>query len=123
MVCKVIDKKCNFFYFMLDTDIYEYDEFSNLFLKIPNITKVDILEYFEYLILGYSFHSTLIDSNDIIPEFFYQSKDDIASAKATYQSEYIEVIGQFFLAGYIDFLTLYDREDYNKVLLHPHFFY
>lgn len=115
MICKVIDKKCNFFYFMLDTDIYEYDEFSNLFLKIPNITKVDILEYFEYLILGYSFHSTLIDSNDIIPEFFYQSKDDIASAKATYQSEYIEVIGQFFLAGYIDFLTLYDREDYNKV--------
>ena len=56
---------------MLDTDIYEYDEFSNLFLKIPNITKVDILEYFEYLILGYSFHSTLIDSNDIIPEFLF----------------------------------------------------
>ena len=116
MIGKVIDEIGNFFYCMLDADVYEFDEFSNLFLKIPNITKVEILEYFEYLIISYSFFATRIDSNDIIPEFFYQSKDDIASAKATYQSEYIDVIGQSFLAGYIDYGIFYSRnEDKNRV--------
>ena len=120
MIGKIIDKEEKvMFTFIYDMDIFElqddYDEFSNLFLKIPEISKVEILEYFEYLILGYSFFATRIDSNDIIPEFFYQSKDDIASAKATYQSEYIDVVGQFFLAGYIDFLTLYDGEDHDRV--------
>lgn len=116
MIGKVIDKKCNFFYFMVDTDIYDYDEYSNLFLKIHNITKIDILEYFEYLILGYLFFATRIASNDIIPEFFYQSKDDTDGAKATYQSEYIDVVGQLFLAGYIDFGIFYSRnENKNRV--------
>ena len=121
MIGKIIDKEekimFTFIYDMYILDLqYEYDEFSNLFLKIPNITKVEILEYFEYLILGYSFFATKIDSNDIIPEFFYQSKDDIASAKATYQSEYIDVIGQLFLADYIDFGIFYSRnENKNRV--------
>ena len=95
MIGKVIEK-VEYGLFTFIYDIYElqdeYDEFSNLFLKIPNITKMDILEYFEHLILG-SFFSIKIDSNDIIPEFFYQCKDNIDSAKATFQSEYIDIIG------------------------------
>ncbi|WP_242349439.1 hypothetical protein [Mucispirillum schaedleri] len=118
MIGKVIEKvEYGLFTFIYDIYElqYEYDEFSNLFLKIPNIMKVDILEYFEHLILG-SFFSNKIDSNDIIPEFFYQSKDNIDSAKATFQSEYIDVIGQLFLAGYIDYGIFYSRnENKNRV--------
>lgn len=76
MIGKVIEKvEYGLFTFIYDIYElqYEYDEFSNLFLKIPNIMKVDILEYFEHLILG-SFFSNKIDSNDIMRNFFIKVK-------------------------------------------------
>ncbi|TLD85412.1 hypothetical protein [Helicobacter sp. MIT 05-5294] len=84
-------------------------------------TKSDILLSFEYLFLG------LIDD-----KFFARNEVDSITIQAyhidhldnnlspnpprpTYISEYINVIGQLFLAGYIDFGSYCDDEDRNRI--------
>ena len=84
-----------------------YDLEFELFLQIPNLTKVDILEYFEESILdlatGYSGNGIELDS--LFLEFLFDSTNVTAgnSTNPTYISEFINVIGQLFLAGYIEF--------------------
>ena len=97
-------------------DRWDYE----LFLQIPNLTKVDILEYFEVAILNLatgpfgeddgvmeldsSFFTYLLDNDNI-------TEDN--STNPTYISEYINIVGQLFLAGYIDFglCGLQDKEE------------
>ena len=94
-----------------------YDLEFELFLQIPNLTKVDILEYFEESILdlatGYSGNGIELDS--LFFEFLFDSTNVTAgnSANPTYISEYINIVGQLFLAGYIDFglCGLQDKEE------------
>ncbi|MDY5184781.1 hypothetical protein [Helicobacter trogontum] len=88
-----------------------------LFLQIPNLTKVDILEFFEESILdlatGYSGNGIELDS--LFFEFLLDNTNVMAdnSANPTYISEYINIVGQLFLAGYIDFglCGLQDKEE------------
>lgn len=109
MVCKLINDKGIFF---PTINSNEYDVFSRLFVKMPDITKEDILEYFEYHIIARSFFAPKVDSDVIIPEFFFQNNELTESKKPTYKSEFISVLGQLFLAGYIDFgITISDEED------------
>ncbi|EAI7507084.1 hypothetical protein CNT09_07270 [Campylobacter coli] len=94
-----------------------YDLEFELFLQIPNLTKVDILEYFEESILdlatGYSGNDIELDS--LFFEFLFDSTNVTAgnSTNPTYISEYINIVGQLFLAGYIDFglCGLQDKEE------------
>ena len=99
---------------------YDDDWDFELFLQIPNLTKVDILEFFEETILNLatgpfgeddgvmeldsSFFTYLLDNNNIMED---------NSANPTYISEYINIVGQLFLAGYIDFglCGLQDKEE------------
>uniref|UniRef100_UPI000CF147B0 hypothetical protein n=1 Tax=Helicobacter trogontum TaxID=50960 RepID=UPI000CF147B0 len=88
-----------------------------LFLQIPNLTKVDILEFFEESILdlatGYSGNGIELDS--LFFEFLLDNTNVMAdnSTNPTYISEYISIVGQLFLAGYIDFglCGLQDKEE------------
>ena len=94
-----------------------YDLEFELFLQIPNLTKVDILEYFEESILdlamGYSGNGIELDS--LFFDFLFDSTNVTAgnSTNPTYISEYINVVGQLFLGGYIDFglCGLQDKEE------------
>ena len=99
---------------------YDDDWDFELFLQIPNLTKVDILEFFEETILNLatgpfgeddgvmeldsSFFTYLLDNNNIMED---------NSVNPTYISEYINIVGQLFLAGYIDFglCGLQDKEE------------
>ena len=51
---KVISKNVVLFPDFDDFEYGKYDEFweMKLFLQIPNITKTDILEFFEYIVFG-----------------------------------------------------------------------
>ncbi|MBZ7936645.1 hypothetical protein H2279_08455, partial [Campylobacter sp. B0100352/1] len=124
-----------FLYRGMDKTGYESDEILNkvlenngkyffkmdLFLDyLKHTSKTDILLAFEYLFLK------LIDN-----EFFARHETDrnivqtytidnlnnpfsLNTPKPTYISEYINIIGQLFLAGYIDFGS-YRDEDRNKI--------
>ena len=99
-----------------DFDSFEYgkdDGFWNfeLFLQIPNITKTDILEFFEYIAFGRSIGRGECDSHFIPICYLYEIADNEPSP--TYISEYINIVGQLFLAGYIDFglCGLQDKEE------------
>ena len=93
----------------------KYDEFweMQLFLQIPNLTKADILEYFEYLAL----ERILSGECDVgfVPMSYLDSKNEIMEndPNPTYISEHINVVGQLFLAGYIEFgmCGLQDKEE------------
>ncbi|HFU2592606.1 TPA: hypothetical protein ACH5KV_001920, partial [Campylobacter jejuni] len=83
-------------------------------------TKTDILLAFEYLLLKLIddefFARHEIDAN-IIQFYNIDSLNNTPSLntpKPTYISEYINVLGQLFLAGYIDFGSYCD-EDRNKI--------
>ena len=99
-----------------DFEYGKYDEFweMQLFLQIPNITKTDILEYFEYIALGYSIGRIECDSL-FVPMHYLYLNNEIADndPNPTYISEYINIVGQLFLAGYIDFglCNLQDKEE------------
>ena len=110
------------FYELFHNHLKRYDDdwYFELFLQIPNLTKVDILEFFEETILNLatgpfgeddgvmeldsSFFTYLLDNNNIMED---------NSANPTYISEYINIVGQLFLAGYIDFglCGLQDKEE------------
>ncbi|MBZ7964957.1 hypothetical protein [Campylobacter sp. 2457A] len=94
---KVIHKYGSFF-----PDFDEKSEIK-LFLQIPNLNKTDILEYFEDHFLGSIFWDAC-EFNDIYcPLFFTEDENLKNSIKPNYNSEYVGIIGQLFLAGYIDF--------------------
>ena len=104
-----------------ETDKYLCEEFADIFSKkgleefdvlmqIPNITKVDILEYFEYYIFTYIINiDTELDSIFMTTNKNTESND----SSPTYVSEFINVVGQLFLGGYIDFglCGLQDKEE------------
>lgn len=87
----------------------------DVFLKvIPNATKSDILEFMEYIFLRLISTFARHESDEMMPRLISYDNDDIDSLEPTYISEYIGMVGNLFLAGYIDFLCDYDDE-YNKI--------
>ena len=89
-----------------------------IFLTNPNITKVDILDFFELSGLCYYCDSYRYGNKFECDELFWEIPDSrLDSPKPTYISEYINIIGQLFLAGYIDFLCDWDddRDDRDKI--------
>ena len=97
-------------------DRWDYE----LFLQIPNLTKVDILEYFEVAILNlatgpFGEDDGVMELDSIFFTYLFDSKNVVEndSANPTYISEYINIVGQLFLAGYIDFglCNLQDKEE------------
>ncbi|WP_455940822.1 hypothetical protein [Helicobacter pullorum] len=117
---KVISKNVVLFPDFDDFEYGKYDEFweMKLFLQIPNITKTDILEFFEYIVFG-RLMGGRVEGNDVmIYTYHIDNLDDTLSPnppKPTYISEYINVIGQLFLAGYIDFGSYCDDNDRDKI--------
>ena len=104
-----------------DFDDFEYgkdDEFweMQLFLQIPNLTKTDILEYFEYRVFGNTVPKGRVECDfNLVPMSYLDSNNEIIEndSKPSYISEHINIIGQLFLAGYIDFglCGLQDKEE------------
>lgn len=77
--------------------------FLKFLIQIPNITKIDILEYFELAILELCyFYEPDMSRNYYIHEEL-DKKFGENSPNATYASEFYAVMGQLFLAGFIDF--------------------
>lgn len=89
------------------------DDLINIFLKIyPEAKKTDILELLEYVLMciicsGDSFQ----ESDEIL--WFPLSKDSKGYGEngvcfnepiPSFEGEYIEILGQIFLAGYVDFV-------------------
>ncbi|ECP9364171.1 hypothetical protein ACIT2J_001920, partial [Campylobacter jejuni] len=97
-----------------------FSEMDLLLEYLRYTTKTDILLAFEYLLLKLIddefFARHEIDAN-IIQFYNIDSLNNTPSLntpKPTYISEYINVLGQLFLAGYIDFGSYCD-EDRNKI--------
>lgn len=108
VIGKAVEKdKLQYGMFVSINQNYQIDVFHNYFLNIPNILKQDILEYFEYSInrLFDALNTSRLDGNDIMNsfEYFDIEVDRLADSIPSYISEYIGVIGQLFLAGYLDF--------------------
>ncbi|EDO7513831.1 hypothetical protein GJ380_10015, partial [Campylobacter coli] len=124
------NEKCAIFFPDIDFDIWKKtqlleNDYANPTLIISSHLKdkVGILELFEYYILlicGKSMGVSRWECNNLILLDTY-SIDNISSPfylntpKPTYISEYINVLGQLFLAGYIDFGSYCDEEDRNKI--------
>ncbi len=104
--------------FFQDTN---YNPISILSSNLLN--KVNVLEFFEYyflLICGKSIGISRweLDTLMLIDAYRIDHLDDTLSPnppKPTYISEYINIVGQLFLAGYIDFGSYYDNEDRDKI--------
>ena len=97
---------------------YSYNDIELLiFSQIPNITKADILELFELSILC-CFWASRVEGDKIMIDTHHIDKLDnnlsTNPSKPTYISEYINTIGQLFLAGYIDFGSYCD-DDKDKI--------
>ncbi|RAX57197.1 hypothetical protein CCZ01_06960 [Helicobacter monodelphidis] len=82
-----------------------------LLLKFPYITKIDILDFFELSGLCYYCDSYGYGDRFECDELFWEIPEvDLNLYKPTLASEYIHIIGQLFLAGYIDFLCEWDDD-------------
>ncbi|TQR57284.1 hypothetical protein [Campylobacter troglodytis] len=81
-----------------------------LFLTVPNLNKVDVLELFECEILhGSGFNGEIDETvfSDYLLNFYEKQ-----SLMASYVDDYIALIGQLFLAGYIGFYrSLYEKNE------------
>lgn len=115
---KVISKNVVLFPDFDDFEYGKYDEFweMQLFLQIPNITKVDILEYFEYRVFCNTTPKGRVECDfNLVPMSYLDSNNEIIEndSKPSYISEHINIIGQLFLAGYIEFgmCGLQDKEE------------
>ena len=120
---RVIDElKSTIFYdFFNNVFRYETNWQMALFLKIPNLTKTDILECLEYMILFLATGPFCKDDGvrELDIAFLEYPRDTLDEnlaendSKPSYASEYINTIGQLFLAGYIDFglCNLQDKEE------------
>ncbi|ECQ8762690.1 hypothetical protein F0G23_09400, partial [Campylobacter jejuni] len=123
VIGKVIHKYGSFFpdfdeiFYNLGYDGICFDEKSDikLFLQIPNLKKTDILEYFEDHFLGSIFEDAC-EFNDLDCPLFYTEDENLKnSIKPNYNSEYVSIIGQLFLAGYIDFgITPRSEDKYTR---------
>jgi len=89
-----------------------------LFLQIPNLKKVDILEYFEEAILNlatghFGDDDGVMELDSLFFTYLFDNVVENNSANPTYISEYINTVGQLFLAGYIEFgmCGLQDKEE------------
>ena len=83
----------------------------NVLLKaIPNATKADILKLMEYYFLRSITMFARHESDEMMPYLISYDNYDIDSPNPTYISEYIGIVGNLFLAGYIDFLCDWDDE-------------
>ena len=96
------------------------DEFweMQLFLQIPNLTKTDILEYFEYRVFCNTAPKGRVECDfNLVPMSYLDSNNEIIEndSKPTYISEYINIIGQLFLVGYIDFGSYCDNDDKERI--------
>ncbi|EMC2185320.1 hypothetical protein VB610_002191, partial [Campylobacter jejuni] len=106
---KVIHKYGSFFpdfdeiFYKIKYEIYRGDWEMLFFLQIPNIKKTDILEYFEDHFLGSTLQDGCEFNDTCFPLFFTEDENLKNSIKPNYNSEYVSIIGQLFLAGYIEF--------------------
>ncbi|PZT48215.1 hypothetical protein B6S12_05190 [Helicobacter valdiviensis] len=98
-----------------------FSEMDLLLEYLRYTTKTDILLAFEYLLLKLIddefFARHEVDAN-IIQFYNIDSLNNTLSLntpKPTYISEYINILGQLFLAGYIDFGSYYDNDDRDKI--------
>ena len=101
------------FYDLFHSHLKRYDDWDfELFLQIPDLTKVDILEYFECYIADFG-------REEVYSAFFADSPYKLNETllandpQPNYISEYIHIVGQLFLAGYIEFgmCGLQDKEE------------
>ena len=113
--------KFTLFYDFLNNIAYDRSGWQlELFLQIPNLVKVDILECFEYVILDLATGPFREDNGirELDSQFLEYPRDILDKnllendTKPNYASEYINTIGQLFLAGYIEFgmCGLQDKE-------------
>ncbi|TLD83103.1 hypothetical protein, partial [Helicobacter sp. MIT 05-5294] len=97
--------------------IYQDRWHFKLFLQIPTLKKVDILEYFEVAILdlatGPFGDDGVMELDSSFFTYLFDNAMENDSANPTYISEYINTVGQLFLAGYIEFgmCGLQDKEE------------
>ena len=102
--------ECNKQVFRESDELFSKPTIS-IFLKVmPHATKVVILEFMEYLFLRLISTFARHESDEMMPYLISYDNDDIDSPNPTYISEYIGIVGNLFLAGYIDFLCDYDDE-------------
>lgn len=105
--------------FQVDNYSSKYDLFErytiDTFLKtIPDTAKSSILELMEYYFINTIVYFARHEIRDMMPYLTEnESNYDIDSPKPTYISEYIGIVGNLFLAGYIDFLCDWD-DDYKQ---------
>ena len=105
--------------FQVDNYSSKYDLFErytiDTFLKtIPDTTKSSILELMEYYFINTIVYFARHEIRDMMPYLTEnESNYDIDSPEPTYISEYIGIVGNLFLAGYIDFLCDWD-DDYKQ---------
>ena len=102
--------ECNKQVFRESDELFSKPTIS-IFLKVmPHATKVIILEFMEYLFLRLISTFARHESDEMMPHLISYDNDDIDSPNPTYISEYIGIVGNLFLAGYIDFLCDWDDE-------------
>ncbi|EAI3800144.1 hypothetical protein GHY90_05690 [Campylobacter coli] len=124
------EEKCAIFFPDIDYSLWKKTQlkenaYNNPSLIISSclITKMDILELFEYYILficGKSMGVSRWECNNLILLGTCNIDNlsnpfSLNTPKPTYISEYINILGQLFLAGYIDFGSYCDEEDRNKI--------
>ncbi|EAI7345094.1 hypothetical protein CNQ96_06425 [Campylobacter coli] len=124
------EEKCAIFFPDIDYSLWKKTQlkenaYNNPSLIISSclITKMDILELFEYYILficGKSMGVSRWECNNLILLGTCNIDNlsnpfSLNTSKPTYISEYINILGQLFLAGYIDFGSYCDEEDRNKI--------
>ena len=109
MICELNDQVFN-----ECDEIFEKEVVSVFLNAIPNATKANILELMEYYFLQSITMFARHESDEMMPHLSEnESNYDIDSPEPTYISEYIGIVGNLFLAGYIDFLCDYD-DDYKQ---------
>lgn len=124
------EEKCAIFFLDIDYSLWKKTQLKENVYNNPSliissflITKMDILELFEYYILficGKSMSTSRWECNNSILLGTCNIDNlsnpfSLNTPKPTYISEYINILGQLFLAGYIDFGSYCDEEDRNKI--------
>ncbi|HGH3987024.1 TPA: hypothetical protein ACJISN_001695 [Campylobacter coli] len=124
------EEKCAIFFLDIDYSLWKKTQLKENVYNNPSliissflITKMDILELFEYYILficGKSMGASRWECNNSILLGTCNIDNlsnpfSLNTPKPTYISEYINILGRLFLAGYIDFGSYCDEEDRNKI--------
>ena len=118
MICELNDQVFN-----ECDEIFEKEVVSVFLNAIPNATKANILELMEYYFLQSITMFARHESDEMMPHLSEnESNYDIDSPEPTYISEYIGIVGNLFLAGYIDFLCDWD-DDYKQTDYHTNLSY